>query len=95
MGNKLVFGKTVGSHSRVHSNLQVKDPPHSDFELVASIIDKERRGWDASKVRSTFMPQEAQVILGIPISPRLPQDSRNWAWTPSGNFTVNSAYKVA
>ena len=41
------------------------------------------------------MPREAQVILGIPISPRFPQDSRNWAWTPNGNFTVNSAYKVA
>ena len=61
------------------SSFKVASPrsPHSDDELVASLIDKERRGWDVSKVRSTFMPQEAQVILGIPISPKLPQDSRN------------------
>ena len=70
-------------------------PPHTDSELVASLIDKDRRGWDVSKVRNTFIPQEAQIILGIPVSPRLPQDSRIWAWTPSGNFTINSAYKVA
>lgn len=62
---------------------------------MASLIDTDRRGWDVTKVRNTFMPQEAQVILGIPISPRLPQDSLAWAWTPSGKFTINSAYKVA
>nr|XP_023911810.1 uncharacterized protein LOC112023433 [Quercus suber] len=70
-------------------------PPHAESELVASLIDMDRRGWDVTKVRNTFMPQEAQVILGIPISPRLPQDSLIWAWTPTGRFTVNSAYKVA
>lgn len=70
-------------------------PPHADSELVASLIDMDRRGWDVPKVRNTFMTQEAQAILGIPISPRLPQDSLVWAWTPSGKFTVNSAYKVA
>ncbi|KAF3975558.1 hypothetical protein CMV_001197 [Castanea mollissima] len=70
-------------------------PPHADSELVASLIDMDRRRWDVTKVRNTFLPQEAQVILGIPISPRLPQDSLIWAWTPSGRFTVNSSYKVA
>ena len=42
-----------------------------------------------------FLPHEANVILGIPLSLRLPRDSLIWAWTPKGMFTVNSAYKVA
>lgn len=70
-------------------------PPHANSELVASHIDRDRRWWDVTKVRNTFFPQEAQVILGISISPRLPQDSLIWAWTPSGRFIVNSVYKVA
>lgn len=46
-------------------------------------------------MRSFFLPQEAVVILGIPISPSLPNDSRIWAWTSNGKFTVRSAYRVA
>ena len=42
-----------------------------------------------------FLPHEANVILGIPLSPPFPRDSLIWAWTPKGMFTVNSAYKVA
>ena len=32
---------------------------------------------------------------GIPISPRLPDDSLVWAWTPNGRFLVKSAYRAA
>ena len=40
------------------SSFKVASPrsPHSEDVLVATLIDKERRGWDVSKVRSTFMP---------------------------------------
>ena len=68
---------------------------HPNFEMVVSLINLETRSWDVTKVRNTFLPQEAQVILGIPISHRLPNDSLIWAWTPNGKFTVNHAYKVA
>ena len=47
------------------------------------------------KVRSMFLPHEAEAVLGIPISFRLPEDSIIWAWTSNGKFTVKSAYKVA
>ena len=38
---------------------------------VAWLLDKETRSWDVSKVRSSFLPHEANTILGISISPRL------------------------
>ena len=65
------------------------------MEWVSDLINSNTRSWDIAKVNSTFLPFEAQVILGIPISPRLPIDALTWAWTPNGHFTVKSVYKVA
>lgn len=48
-----------------------------------------------AKVRSMFLPHEAEVILGIPISFRMPEDTITWAWTLHGKFTIKSAYMVA
>ena len=67
----------------------------NNVEWVSNLIDTETRSWDTTKVNSTFLPFEAQVILGIPINPQLLIDSLIWAWTPNGCFTVKSAYKVA
>ena len=47
------------------------------------------------KVKNMFFPNEAELILSIPISARLPEDSLIWAWTSNGRLTVKSAYKVA
>lgn len=68
---------------------------YSDNAIVASLINLELRNRDVAKVRNMFLPHEAQVILGILISHRLPNDSLIWACTPNGKFTVKSAYKVA
>ena len=65
------------------------------MELVSSLVDVERRGWDVGKVKNTFFPNEAELILSIPISARLPEDSLIWAWTSNGRLTVKSTYKVA
>ena len=62
---------------------------------MAELIDLDRQSWDVAKIKRMFLPHEANVILGIPLSPRLSRDSLIWAWTPKGMFTVNSAYKVA
>lgn len=65
------------------------------MELVLSLLGADRRAWDVAKVRKTFLLHEAEVVLSIPISFNLPDDSIIWAWTPNGKFTVKSAYKVA
>ena len=62
---------------------------------VAWLLDKETRSWDVHKVRSSFLPHEADTILGIAICPRLLKDSLIWAWTANGRFPVKSAYKIA
>ena len=62
---------------------------------VAWLLDKETRSWDVCKVRSSFLPHEADTILGIAICPRWLKDSLIWAWTADGRFSVKSAYKVA
>ena len=63
--------------------------------MVADLIDTDGRSWDAAKVRSILIPHEAEIVLGIPISYRLPKDSVIWARTSNGCFTVKSAYGVA
>nr|POE91182.1 putative ribonuclease h protein [Quercus suber] len=65
------------------------------MEKVEDLLDLNKGGWDIEKVRGTFLHHEAEVILGMPISPRLPEDSQSWAWTKNGAFSVRSAYGVA
>ena len=62
---------------------------------VSSLVDVDRRGWDVGKVKNTFLPHKAELILSMPISARLLEDSFIWAWNSNGRFTVKSAYIVA
>ena len=63
--------------------------------MVSDLIDTDRRSRDAAKVRSILIPHEAEIVLGIPINYRLPDDSVIWVGTSNGNFTIKSAYGVA
>ena len=58
--------------------------------MVSDLTDTERRSWDAAKVRSILIPHEAEIVLGIPISYRLPDDSVIWVGTSNGNFIVKT-----
>ena len=51
---------------------------HSGLEMVLSLVDVDRRGWDVGRVRNTFLPHEAELILSIPISARLPCGVAEW-----------------
>ena len=63
--------------------------------MVSDLISRETHGWDASLVRHSFLPHETEIVLGIPLSPWLPNDSLLWVWTPNGRFSVQSAYRAA
>ena len=78
-------------------NFKVISPKGSDEELVkvAQLIDGDTGMWKADLIKKHFMPHEADIILGVPLSPRMPEDSLIWAWSKNGNFTVRSAYGVA
>ena len=61
---------------------------------VSSLINPELRGWNSSLVNQLFLPHEATVICGMPLSIRLPPDKIIWSLTPSDMFTTKSAYKL-
>ncbi|KAK9993986.1 hypothetical protein SO802_023689 [Lithocarpus litseifolius] len=61
---------------------------------VSSLIDSDRIAWRTEVVQQLFLPNEVDIILGIPLSARRPDDRIIWARTPSGTFTTSSAYKM-
>ena len=61
---------------------------------VSSLINPDRVAWRTEVVQQLFMPHEADIILGIPLSIHRPDDCIIWAHTPSGMFTTCSAYKM-
>ncbi|KAL0003137.1 hypothetical protein SO802_016918 [Lithocarpus litseifolius] len=64
-------------------------------DKVDGLIVRDRAEWNVERVRSLFLPHEAEAVLSIPISPMNPRDSQVWAKTVNGLFSVKSAYKVA
>ena len=42
-----------------------------ESEKVSCLLDRVTGSWNANKVKSSFLLHEAEVILGISISPRL------------------------
>ena len=79
------------------SSFKVVSPRNqgTTVEIVEHLLDSDRGSWDIKNMRNTFLPFEAEVVLGIPISPSLPNDSRIWVWSNNGRFTVKSAYEIA
>ena len=59
------------------------------------MIDHRSVTRQANMVKQGFAPDDAKVVLSIPLSSRLLADRLTWAYTPKGNFTVSSAYRVA
>ena len=62
---------------------------------VNSIINPSSNTWQADVVKQAFSLDDANTILGIPLSSKRPMDRLIRAYTSKGHFTVSSAYKVA
>ena len=58
--------------------------PQGKAELVSDLMDPEKKRWNVDKVRRIFLPHEANLVLSIPVSHRLPEDSIIWGWTNIG-----------
>ena len=80
----------VKSHRKVISPLTTIEPETK----VSSLINHELGVWKAEIVERLFLPHEAAVILGIPLSNRLPYDNISWGLTPNGDFSTKSAYNL-
>ena len=62
---------------------------------MSELIHTKSKSWKEEVIHQLFLPVDAETILGIPLSIRLPGDRIIWAETNNGYFTIHSAYKVA
>jgi hypothetical protein len=56
--------------------------------VVAELIDIDLKKWKRELVLSSFNEFEANQILNIPLSWRLPDDKKVWSWERNGNYSV-------
>lgn len=61
---------------------------------VSDLINAESHSWKVYLVKQEFIPQEASLILGIPLSYQVVPDKQVWLPTPQGTFLTCSAYKI-
>ena len=61
---------------------------------VSELIDPDLITWKTKRVKQMFLPHEASMILGIPLSLRKPPNRVVWAHTPFDEFSTNSSYKL-
>ncbi|XP_059436514.1 uncharacterized protein LOC132169501 [Corylus avellana] len=64
----------------------------SSDEKVAALMDPHSRGWNVPLIQSLFEKEEAEIICNIPLSRFDCPDKMVWRATPTGIFTVKSAY---
>ena len=62
---------------------------------VDVLIGAEAGVWKKELVQRLFLPHKAEVIQGIALSSRLPEDRQVWIQSANGCFSVKSAYKIA
>ena len=67
---------------------------HADLR-VSELISYEPVGWKMQVIDALFLPHEADIIKGIPLSNQLPPDRMIWAAITNGTFSVHSAYSLA
>ena len=62
--------------------------------LVANLINQDSCQWDRGKLVVLFILESVNRILGIHLSHQASQDQIFWCLSPSGEFTVKSAYNI-
>lgn len=84
MGSKWVIGNGKRVHiwndrwilvADMYKVISPKVQIGGGVEMVSRLMDDEGRGWNADLIRTSFLPHEAEVILGILISPIALEDS--------------------
>ncbi|KAL5832238.1 hypothetical protein ACOSQ4_017592 [Xanthoceras sorbifolium] len=101
----------LGSRWRIGSGASTfvyKDrwlPRQSSFKVLSSVVldpnikvadlKSPSGGWDSNLVWSSFLPDDASLILNLPCSSTLHPDSLMWHSDRAGKYTVKSGYWVA
>ncbi|KAJ8435872.1 LOW QUALITY PROTEIN: hypothetical protein Cgig2_028580 [Carnegiea gigantea] len=69
--------------------------PQFSFLRVGDLIDSEHETWREDLVKAVFLPVDATVILGIPLSIHLPPDRVVWHYSSCGELTIRKRAKEA
>ena len=67
---------------------------HADTR-VCELISQDSGCWKHLVLDVVFLPHEADLIKGIPLSVQLPEEKLIWAGNNNGKFSVRSAYRLA
>ncbi|KAF3975410.1 hypothetical protein CMV_001341 [Castanea mollissima] len=74
----------------------VRDFQAEEYQhLVSALIDANSGAWKANMIQDIFMEHEANSILSITLSTKLPTDRLVWSAAANGKFSVKSAYHLA
>ncbi|XP_075658761.1 uncharacterized protein LOC142628577 [Castanea sativa] len=58
---------------------------------VRDLINLDSHKWESDLIKGLFTPQEAELILSIPLGQRRTKDKLIWPFVSLGNYTVKSA----
>ncbi|KAL8549754.1 hypothetical protein ACS0TY_008554 [Phlomoides rotata] len=61
--------------------------------VVADYLNSDRC-WDEGKIRTNFLPYEADLIINSPVGRKENRDSRFWAFDPKSKYLVRSGYII-
>lgn len=61
---------------------------------VNELMNEDNLSWNAELIRGLFAEEEAELILGIPLSVRSREDKLVWAPFKDGKYSVRSAYRL-
>ncbi|XP_050241310.1 uncharacterized protein LOC126690232 [Quercus robur] len=76
--------------SKTHPRIESQVVNGFEEMKVSALIDPITKKWDSNMLNGLFTPQEAELILSIPLCPNAVEDTVVWPFTPSGIYTVRS-----
>lgn len=92
-------GLTIGEDPWLPSPssfMPISPIPHEwKTRAVADLIEEDGKSWKKDLVEDLFFTQEANMIIGSPLSKYKAENRLIWHWTTNGVFTVKSAYYQA
>lgn len=78
----------------MHRQRVLEPISNGSLNVVADLIDPQKREWKSKLIRDTFSEMMTNNILPIPLAMVLYEDFRVWRGEATGEFTVCSAYRI-
>ncbi|KAK3225296.1 hypothetical protein Dsin_005158 [Dipteronia sinensis] len=75
-------------------SFKIQSPPVLSMDATVRQLMSPSGGWNIPLVQSSFVSEEADYILSIPIGSSQVHDSLQWHFDKKGNYSVKSGYKV-